>query len=240
MSVLTFSQAPALRFPRPRPVGHILNGPPREEWASCPAPELSMVTVPTPLGLPDDDVRYWDRGVDLVPLGTGALSVMDCADLVDACRRLNQPLPLSGRVLDIGCGTGRWQRYCSAYIGLDINPSAVEFCRRRGVAAHVIGGYGPSALDGWLGGCEWISCFSVFTHVPFEVRHDYLEAFRRCGERLLVDIIPGDGAGDITRWTANVVDFETDLLNTGWRVDAVADRIAPGGSTHRYYRCSHL
>src|SRR5688572_26039297 len=134
-------QAPALRFPTPRPAGRIVTGPPREEWGSVTPPELSMVAVPKPLGIPGDDVRYWDRGVDLVPLGTGALSVMDCGDLVDACQRLNLPLPLSGRVLDIGCGTGRWQRYCSAYIGFDINPSAVEFCHRRGVAAHVIRGY---------------------------------------------------------------------------------------------------
>ena len=199
-----------------------------------------MVTAPKPLGLPDDDVRFWDRGVDQVPHVTGAARVMDCRDLVDACARLGVLLPLSGRVLDVGCGTGRWQRFCSAYIGLDISPSAVAYVRRQGITAHRIAGYGPAALDGWLGGCEWICAFSVFTHVPFEVRHDYLEAFRRVGQQLLVDIIPGDGTGSFALWTAKVEDFELDLQATGWRVVAVAERVTPSGSTHRYYRCDRL
>jgi SAM-dependent methyltransferase len=216
-------------------------GPPRDEWRHYEAPELSMVAIPKPGTSGDPAVQYWDRGVDLVPHMTGAVAVLDGRDIVDTCARLNVALPLNGRVLDIGCGTARLQRFCQAYIGLDISPSAVLYAQRRGISAHLIHGYGPSALDGWLGGCEWICAFSVFTHMPFEERHDYLEAFHRVAPQLLVDIIPGDGSGDIARWSADVPTFEQDLQDTGWQVVSVAERTSPDGhSTHRYYHGRHL
>lgn len=182
-----------------------------------------------------DRTPYWDRGINRVPEITGALAVMDCRDLADACAKLGVMLPLQGRVIDVGCGTARWQRFCSAYIGLDISPSAVAYAQRAGIAAHLIRGYGPSALDGWLGGSEWITCFSVFTHIPFEERHDYLHAFRRIAPNVLVDIIPGDGSGDVIKWTADVQQFERDLAELGWLQKAVAERRAPDGTVHRYY-----
>lgn len=182
-------------------------------------------------------VTYWDRGLALVPYVTGAAGVMDCSDLLDACQRLGLEVPLKGRVLDIGCGTGRWQRYCQAYIGLDISRSAVEYAEKQGISAGLIEGYGPSAIEGWLGGAEWITCLSVFTHIDREERQDYLDAFRRVAMQLLVDIIPGQGDGDITLWTAKVSDFEADLVTYGWHVHRHATRHSPDGVAHRYYWC---
>lgn len=193
------------------------------------------------LEFPDEAVHYWDKGLDRVPVQTGAALVMDGRDLVDACARLGVSLPLQGKVFDIGCGTGRWQRFCQLYQGFDISPAAVAYAQRQGLAVHLIQGYGPTALDGLLDQVDWICCFSVFTHIPMEERHDYLEAFHRRGRQLLVDIIPGDGGGDITKWTAHVPTFEQDLVHTGWQVRRIAERVAPGGgATHRYYYCEPL
>lgn len=212
----------------------ITAGPPRKEWQHHTPPDLHMLALPNPVK--DGDVAYWDRGIELVPHMTGAAPVMDGRDIIEIGGRLRIPLPLKGRVLDIGCGTGRLQPFTQAYIGLDISPSAVNFCRRKGLAAHLIDGYGPSALDGWLGGCEWIVCLSVFTHISFEQRHDYLEAFHRVADQMIVDIIPGDGSGNIACWSADVPQFEQDLRDTGWQVQAVAERLSPNGSvSHRYY-----
>lgn len=179
--------------------------------------------------------KYWNRGIDAVPVFTGAAHVMECDDLRDACARLGVQVPLAGRVLDVGCGTGRWQPFCFAWQGLDISKDAVAFARRCGRMAFEMDGYGPAALDGWLGETEWVCCFSVFTHIGLEERHDYLEAFTRVATQVLVDIIPGDGLGDVALWTADTVQFEMDLAATGWAVRAVAERTSPDNVTHRYY-----
>lgn len=45
---------------------------------------------------------------------------------------------LRGRCLDIGCGIGDMLLYRGQTVGVDVNPGAVEFCRARGVEAHVM------------------------------------------------------------------------------------------------------
>lgn len=46
---------------------------------------------------------------------------------------------LSGRVLDVGCGTGDFlASCCPGSIGVDINSLAVEWCRKRGLEAVVM------------------------------------------------------------------------------------------------------
>jgi hypothetical protein len=61
---------------------------------------------------------------------------------------------------------------------------------------------------------------------------------------LLVDIIPGDGSGDVARWTARPDEFEADLAAAGWCaiLTATAAWENPAGSppaqTHRYYYCT--
>lgn len=197
-----------------------------------------------------DPVKYWSRGVDRVPAMTGAATVMDCRDLVDACRGLGVELPLT-HVVDVGCGTGRWAQHCiGAYLGLDISPDAVRYAQRAGRLAMQIAGPDDVALAMTvLDRVAWICCFSVFTHIPREERQAYLKAFPpRIDADLLVDVIPGDGSGTIQLWTARWPEFLDDLVDAGWeprprpgadpeapRELAVGyERVSPDGVPHRY------
>lgn len=173
---------------------------------------------------------YWNQGEANAPWITGAAAVMDCADLRDACAGLGVTLPLPG-VLDVGCGTGRFAQCCAAYVGVDIARDQVAYARARGLDAHVIAG--PAGLP--AGPFDWVTCFSVFTHIGRRGRRAYLEAFAERAENLMVDIIPGDGTGDVALWTADPTAFLEDLVGAGW--DLVAgpyDRTSPDGVTHRY------
>lgn len=43
---------------------------------------------------------------------------------------------LDGKTLDIGCGIGDFLKHRNGTVGTDINPAAVEWCRRRGLNAY--------------------------------------------------------------------------------------------------------
>lgn len=45
---------------------------------------------------------------------------------------------LAGRVLDVGCGIGDMLRFRPGTIGVDVNPLAVDWCRRHGLPASVM------------------------------------------------------------------------------------------------------
>lgn len=64
--------------------------------------------------------------------------------------RLNRYL--SGRVLDVGCGIGDLLAYRKDTVGVDINPRAVEWCRRQGHDARVMDPdvlpFGDAEFDG--------------------------------------------------------------------------------------------
>lgn len=174
--------------------------------------------------------NYWNRGIDMVPHVTGAASVMDCSDLVDACKGLGVALPLTN-VLDVGCGTGRWSKFCTGYLGVDISPDAVAYCRRTGVEAQFL--ITPNAMP--EGPYDTICCFSVFTHIGTLGREDYLYAFATRSRRVLVDIIPGDGRGDIPLWTADPDQFRGSVHDAGYGVSATYTRTSPDEVRHHYY-----
>jgi SAM-dependent methyltransferase len=180
---------------------------------------------------------HWNCGVENVPLRTGAATVMDCRDLKDACCGLGVALPLA-HVVDVGCGTGRWATQCvGGYLGLDIAAHAVAYAHAAGVNVSLM--VGPSTVAAILldlAEVHWICCFSVFTHIDRSERMAYLQAFAgRPGVQVLVDVIPGDGRGDIGLWTADWPTFQHDLGEAGFvlRVPAY-DRISPDGALHRY------
>lgn len=189
--------------------------------------------VPEPMA-PDAHpaAAYWDRGTRNVPDMTGARHVLDAADLRLVCARLDIALPLRGDVLDVGCGTGRLAQICEPghYYGFDIAPSAVAYCRTFGLFAQVM--RGPDDLPD--AGFGWTTCVSVFTHMDRAERQAYLAAFARISPELLVDIIPGDGSGDVAYWTADAPTFEADLAAAGYAIVARTDH-SWDDAPHRFY-----
>jgi SAM-dependent methyltransferase len=174
---------------------------------------------------------YWDKGVANVPDMTGAKHLLDGRDLVAVFKSLHMPERLLN-VLDVGCGTGRMAQFCDDdYYGMDIAPSMVEYCRSKGIAAGMMAG----AFDLTPIRADWVTCISVFTHIDQAERQAYLAAFWLVAENVLVDIIPGDGSGNVAVWTAIPHQFEEDCQNAGFSIVAHADH-QWDMHTHRYYR----
>jgi SAM-dependent methyltransferase len=181
---------------------------------------------------------HWNRGVENVPLITGAATVMDCSDLLDVCTKLGVRVPMPS-VLDVGCGTGRWARFCREYVGVDVSDDAIVFAHYAQREAYRIDG--PSDLEFvWT---RWmyrrpitITCFSVFTHIDRPERIAYLRAFHELSLTAVVDIIPGDGRGNVECWTADPFDFLSDLDDSGWAAVRRYSRVSPDGPIHEYYR----
>jgi SAM-dependent methyltransferase len=187
---------------------------------------------------------YWNQGIDNVPVMTGASSLMDGADIREHAEKLGFELPFES-VIDVGCGTGRLAAFTHLYYwGCDISEDAVSYCRSNGLnttnkCVSVISG--PDDIATPDGAIEypirWIVCLSVFTHIDRLERQAYLRVFAtKFATNLLVDIIPGDGSGDVTLWTADWDGFQHDLKSAGWKMLAWYDRVAPTGPTHRYIR----
>jgi SAM-dependent methyltransferase len=174
-------------------------------------------------------VTYWDAGIDAVPRMTGAASVLDASDMTGVCERLGIALPLAN-VLDVGCGTCRLARICDGYIGTDIAPSAVAYCRRAGREALIT--HSPADLP--MGPFGIVTCLSVFTHIDREARRAYLAAFAERTARILVDVVHGDEGGDIRLWRADVSGFVEDLAVTGFVVTATTPGVGISAA-HTYY-----
>lgn len=174
---------------------------------------------------------YWDRGRDAAPWITGASAVMDCADLKDALRGLQVGVPLQGSVLDVGCGTGRFAQCCAGpYHGVDISAGQVAYAQQAGRSASRI--VDPSDLP--AGPFDWVVCFSVFTHIDVRARAAYLQEFATRTKRLIVDVIPGDGTGDVALWTASPEVFRLQMAAAGWQVVTDYTRTSPDRVSHWY------
>lgn len=175
-------------------------------------------------------VAYWDRGIENVPQMTGASGLLDGGDLVEWAPRLGLTLPLVD-VLDIGCGTGRIAQHCRGYLGMDIAPSAVAYCRKQGLDAMQITSPSDIPERGW----NLVLCLSVFTHIDRAGRQAYLAAFAKVTHDVVIDIIPGDGKGDIRAWTSRPEHMLADLQGAGF-TEVVETDWAWNGYAHRYYR----
>lgn len=177
---------------------------------------------------------YWNRGVRRVPTQTGASQLLDARDVPEIAGRLKVPLPF-GIVLDVGCGTGRVAKHCDTYHGVDIAADAVAYCRKRGLSADVIDG--PASLETYADRQQFdlVLAMSVFTHIDDVERSAYLAAFRRIAPAAIIDIILGDGGGDVALWTCDPFVFADAADEAGWSVTRHYDKPSPEGVPHRYY-----
>lgn len=181
------------------------------------------------------NAAYWNDGVHRVPDQTGAALIMAGQDVPILAAGLGLRLPF-GAVLDVGCGSGRVARHCESYLGLDISSDAVAYCTKHGVRAEVIDGAEDLARyrrepHGW----DFILAMSVFTHVDQPEREAYLAAFRDLSHYAIVDIIPGDGTGDVALWTCEPAALGIAAARSGWWIRAAFDYPSPEAVPHRYY-----
>ena len=104
-----------------------------------------------------------------------------------------------GRVLDVGCGIGRCLAFLDGNgVGIDHNPTSVEFCRRRGLEA-----YTPSEFDQLSPGLfDSLLLSHVLEHTsPEESQHllsQYLPFVRTGGKLVLITPQPSGQRSDPT------------------------------------------
>jgi SAM-dependent methyltransferase len=105
------------------------------------------------------------------------------------------------RVLDVGCGTGRWVRRYEAMgfsaTGVDATPGMLRLALDRGTAAPLVGGqalhlpFADAAFD-------LVSDVTVVQHIPLALQPQALEEMLRVlkpgGRLVLLELIRGTGA----------------------------------------------
>lgn len=174
--------------------------------------------------------QFWDVPVDQVPDKTGAATVMDCSDIQDVLNQLG--VDTHGRVVDVGCGTGRMADLSGSWVGFDVAPAMVEYARQHGRDARLT--TGPDDLAS-AGSADLVLCLSVFTHLPRTERQAYLARFSEIAPTVLVDILDGEEGGSIAVWFADRDCFEADLAAAGFTEFDSYKRGSPDGAGHLYY-----
>jgi SAM-dependent methyltransferase len=168
-----------------------------------------------------------------VPAATGLQKGVEYTeDIEKVCATMG--FTFEGRVLDIGCGTGRIAALAPNYHGVDVCPEMVEYARSKGRRANLI--EGPESLPG-RARFNRVCILSVFTHVSREVRQAYLEAAHRLlrpeGE-LLVDIFIGPEGGGFPFWKADRAAFLSDAAK--FEVLGETTLNFDGSGDHTYFR----
>ncbi|QFZ20014.1 class I SAM-dependent methyltransferase [Saccharothrix syringae] len=146
---------------------------------------------------------------------------------------------LSGRVVDAGCGPGRWTGFlrdlgCDVE-GVDLVPRFVEIARSRfpGIPFRVGDLADLGVPDGSLGGI--LSWYSIIHTAPADVPR-VLEEFARClrdGGGLLLGLFEGTRVEPFphavtTAYFWSVEEMSRCLADAGFRVEATEGRVDPG------------
>jgi SAM-dependent methyltransferase len=100
-------------------------------------------------------------------------------------RALGRSLSATDRVLDFGCGWGRfirlWMKDIPEYnlFGVDVVPDMIGFCRISGLPAQfaVVPALGPTEFE--TGSLDLIYAYSVFSHLSEAAHVAWMEEFRR-------------------------------------------------------------
>lgn len=176
-------------------------------------------------------IDHW-QGLALskgVPIATGVGEEIWMGDIGEVCAGIGWAF--HGSLLDVGCGTGRLARYADTYRGVDIAPAMVAYCQEAGLDVTLT--VTPDDLP--IGPFDQGAMLSVMTHIPRDLRREYLFALRARVGALLVDILPGRNDGDTGRMMADPDDFEADAREAGFSVVRSFGRNARSGAHHRYY-----
>lgn len=123
-------------------------------------------------------LEYWQsKGLDyIVPPGT------DDAEGFDVGEVLNRVL--AGRVLEVGCGTGRIAKMLAPkrYLGIDINPAAIkvakEACPEHKFSEH--------SIDAPLPKCDTILFYTVCLHIPDDLIAQQLRRAADVAKRIVI------------------------------------------------------
>lgn len=109
-------------------------------------------------------------------------------------------VPRGARILDVGCGTGRWLRRYGAIgyqpAGVDATPAMLEIARQHGTASPLIAGeahrlpFADAVFD-----C--VSDITVVQHIPPTLQPDAIGEMLRVlqpgGKLILMELIRGEG-----------------------------------------------
>jgi SAM-dependent methyltransferase len=93
-----------------------------------------------------------------------------------------------GRTLDLGCGIGDFLSYRVGSVGVDVNPSTVEWCRQQGLNAHVMN---PDSLPFEEASFDSVVLDNVLEHLsePHPLLKEIFRVLRPSG--ILVIGVPG-------------------------------------------------
>lgn len=110
-------------------------------------------------------------------------------------------LPRGARILDVGCGTGRWVRRYGALgyeaTGVDATPAMLGIARRQGTAALLIAGE-AHCLPFAAATFDCVSDITVVQHIPPSLQSqalgEMLRVLKPGGRLFLLELIRGKGA----------------------------------------------
>ena len=145
-------------------------------------------------------------------------------------------IPPNARVLDVGCGTGRWVRRYKALrfspVGVDATLGMLRIARTHQTSAPLVAGlayslpFSDAVFDG-------ISDITVVQHIPYELQpkalKEMVRVLRPGGRMMLLELIRGQGSHIFPRpprdWIREVESCGTTLIEYFGQEFLLLDRL---------------